>query len=115
MGHGTLIRGLGGLSHAEHGPVTEICHVPSASAAVRGLNLVRRRARRGARRHRWATRACRKSRARDGQARFQTKAIGGRHAVTDVRRARRPADQEVVAHGARAHGARGCGAYIYIY
>ena len=29
--------------HAEHGPVTKICFFCSASAAVRGLNLVRRR------------------------------------------------------------------------
>ena len=29
--------------HAKHGPLTKICFVCSASAAVRGLNLVRRR------------------------------------------------------------------------
>ena len=28
VGHGTLIQGQGGLSHAEHGPVTEIYYVP---------------------------------------------------------------------------------------
>ena len=43
VGHGMLIQGPEGLWHAKHGPVTKICLVCSASAAVRGLNLVRRR------------------------------------------------------------------------
>ena len=35
VGHGMLIQGLEGLMYAKPGPVTEICFVCSASAAMR--------------------------------------------------------------------------------